>query len=93
MPLFGPQDELFLRLFYTKKTKWEYEKEIRVISSKADIAVKISTSAVKEIIMGCKVSDIDKLEIIKLKIKKFPHCQFFQSVFNYSNHCIDILQI
>lgn len=93
MSLFGPQDEFLLRLFYTKKTRWAYEKEIRLIYPKADTAVKISTSAVKEIIMGCKISDIDKLEIIELKNTIFPHCKLFQSIFNYSNHCIDIIEI
>lgn len=62
--------------YYTKLKCWEYEKEWRVVLSLGgNTSTKLPLSAIKQIILGCNISDISMCEIISI-IKDFKDENF-----------------
>lgn len=62
--------------YCTKLRCWEYEKEWRVILSLGgNTSIKLPLSAIKQIILGCNISDISICEIISI-IKDFKDENF-----------------
>lgn len=72
--------EELLKLFLTKYTDWEYEKEVRIIDYDKHGNRKFKKEAIKSIIFGYKASDDEIKEIIHLcKDNGFEHVKFKQA--------------
>lgn len=67
-------DEIVDRILFSKSIDWQYEDEYRIIKNEIGCE-KLPENSLKEIIFGCKMSEKDKLEIIKFcKTNKInPH--------------------
>lgn len=67
MPLFNLNPEDLLKLLMTKSKHWEYESEARMIKTLgANITFELPNEAFKEIIFGCKISEVVRNELIHL---------------------------
>ena len=92
--LFDNNSHGLTRILLTKSTDWEYEDEYRI--TKIDAAKKIfklPNEAIKEIILGYKMQDNYKDEIIKLAKDRFPHADIYQSQMNLEQFKLDMIPI
>lgn len=72
------RNEFVNQMFFTKSNEWEYEEEVRVLkSTKGNYQFK--SSALKEVILGCRISDEDKSTLIKVLSNHYPDCQIIQA--------------
>ena len=56
---------------WAKSTDWEYEKELRfILFNYPNRSVIIPSGIIDQVIMGCKISDGNKTEIIKIAKNK-----------------------
>lgn len=93
VPLFELTPKDLLRLIMTKSKHWEYENEFRIIKTLFPrVAFQIPNEAFREIIFGCKISDADKEEIIKICKSKFNSIKFFDAKLSDSQFKIDIVE-
>ena len=77
------KDNLWTRLSKILRYKhfnWEYENELRVIKINGSGSKKIQLGAITEIIFGCKCSEQDKKNVIKLVSRlRYNHIKFFEA--------------
>lgn len=66
------------QMFFTKSVDWEYEGEIRVLKKKKS-NYQFNSSALKAVILGCRISEEDKSTLIKVLSYHYPDCQIFQA--------------
>jgi hypothetical protein len=88
-------DVKFHKKFFYKSTLWSYEHEWRI--SKNHIKnriIKLTTDSIIEIILGCRMSQKDKNDILK-KIDKHlsKNIKIYQAVKKDCNFGLDIMQI
>jgi len=67
------------QMFFTKSNEWSYEGEVRVLKNKRG-NYKFNPKALKEIILGCKISEDDKQTLTKVIKTYYPECQIKQAV-------------
>lgn len=66
---------------FSKLRKWEFEKEYRLTKFRVqNRKPKIPTEIFAEIILGAKIADKDKLEIINIASNNFPNCKLIQAI-------------
>jgi hypothetical protein len=64
----------FLNLLYTKSKVWKHEDEYRLLHTfKNGNVLKIPTDMVSEIVLGCKITDVDALTLTEKIGKVFPN--------------------
>jgi len=91
--------ELVRKLFYVKSNDWSYEKEWRVVWKKTVDNVQnydmynILKEEIEGIYLGCKMSDYDKNEILKIVNAKMQHITVFQACKNQKYFKLDFIQI
>ncbi len=71
-----------IKTLYVKKDNWEYEEEYRKIEPKAKVpsdVLNFNKAQVKEIILGLRMKEIEKNEIIQIAIDEYPHAKLFQA--------------
>ena len=92
--LFDTSTEGFLRLFITKSTDWNYEKEYRILLvNEAKKILNFSNDCVKQIIFGCKIRPEHKDEIMKIAESKYKRAEFFQSEINPTEFKLEMRKI
>ncbi|GAA4000890.1 DUF2971 domain-containing protein [Hymenobacter fastidiosus] len=80
-------------VYSTKSSLWSYEQEVRIF--KANAAKKnlqYNLGCLREIILGCKISQDDK-ESIMNEAKKFPNAKIYQAKMSKRSFAIDVQQI
>ncbi len=80
------------QMFFTKSEDWAYEGEVRVLKDKKG-NYDFNTKALKEVILGCKISDDDRNTLIKVIRTYYPECQLKQAKKNYRNFSLDFIGI
>lgn len=71
------------QMFFTKSEEWSYEGEVRVLKDKKG-NYEFNPRSLKEIILGCKISDSDKKTLSKVIRTYYPECELKQAVKNDS---------
>ena len=73
------EDELIVKLIYTKSIIWQYENEYRLSRiHKADFTVEFDPKAIVAIYFGCKMKYDNQLEIINLAKEKYANTKFYK---------------
>ncbi len=92
--LFDNNSHGLTRIFLTKFLDWKYEEEYRITKIGASRKIfNIPSQAVKEIILGYKMKDNYKDEIIQLAKEKFPNANIFESLMNPEKFELDMIPI
>jgi hypothetical protein len=81
------RDEFVSKLFFTKSRDWEYEGEVRVLKNRKG-NYEFKSSALKEVIFGCKISEEDKNTLTKILRVHYPACELRQA--RQSNHSFSL---
>jgi hypothetical protein len=83
-------DEIVNRILYSKSIDWQYEDEYRIVKNEIGTELFLGTN-LKEIVFGCMMSEIDKVEIIELceKNKIFP--SFKQAKMDIESYTLNIV--
>jgi len=92
--LFDNNPNALTTLLMTKSPEWEYENEYRI--TKVFAARKIyqfPNDAILEIILGYKMPDAEKDEIVKLAKAKFPTAKIFESKMSLEKFKLDMIPI
>lgn len=86
--------EDFMKLLTTKSNDWEYEKEVRIIMRfKARETIRIPDDCIREVILGHKMEENHKKEIIDLIKTKSTPIEIFQATMNGEKFKLDINKI
>jgi hypothetical protein len=86
--------EDFMKLLTTKSNDWKYEKEIRVVMRfKARETIKIPNNCIREVILGHKMEEKHKKEIIALIKTKSAPIEIFQANINGERFKLDINKV
>jgi hypothetical protein len=67
--LYKASDNDRIKVLLTKSNDWSYEKEWRIIELKGKGVYTYPSICLKEVILGCKISDENKNKIIALKVR------------------------
>ncbi|MFN8429665.1 MAG: DUF2971 domain-containing protein [Spirosomataceae bacterium] len=80
-----------LKTQMTKSKEWAYEEEYRITKWKAaNTTIKLPPESIKEVVLGLKMKNEYKKEIIILVKKKFPNAILFQSKMNLEVFKLDM---
>jgi hypothetical protein len=94
-------------LLLTKSLHWSYEKELRMLHNieHADINLgpdqgghniylfKFPPETVKEIILGCQISEDKRQELFTVAREKYPEAKIFQAVMNKTEFKLDLEEV
>ncbi|QBA19747.1 DUF2971 domain-containing protein [Chryseobacterium indologenes] len=81
-------------ILFAKSSEWEYEDEYRITKHfAADTVHKFPNEAVKEIILGLKLTEDEKDEILNIARSKYSHAKFHEATMNLSEFKLDISPI
>ena len=76
--LFGEHIEYFIKYAYTKSDIWKYENEYRLLKDYSSRkVVKLSEDTIDEVILGNKMEQPTKFQLIELIVKKYPKAAIF----------------
>lgn len=75
------KNEFVNEMFFTKSNEWRYEGEVRVLKNQKG-NYSFNPKALKEVILGCKITENDKNTITKLIKTLYPHCNIKLAVMN-----------
>ncbi len=80
LPLFISEDDSpLLNILFTKWKKWEHEDEYRLIHRYKNGNTRIlEPSAISEVVLGCQVSEIDKIKHVEHIRQQLPDVKIFQ---------------
>jgi hypothetical protein len=86
-------EDVWDKLFYTKHSKWSYEREWRVVlmgeAKGKDFAdMKIRRQEIGGIVFGSKISPSDRAELTEIARELYGHAKLWQATLNYSNYSI-----
>jgi hypothetical protein len=94
LDIFEKSAGVLTRLLSTKSKEWAYEDEYRLIKvSGARKICGFPNKAILEIILGHKMPEKDKDEIMEIANTKFPHAQIFQSQISLGEFKLDMIPI
>jgi hypothetical protein len=86
-----PSPNQHIDRLFTKSKHWAYEKEYRFIkANSAGTTLTVNNEAIREIILGLKMKDVDINEILKLKNAKFPNAKIYKCVLSKSEFKVEI---
>jgi len=92
--IFDDNVEGLTKILITKSTDWDYEDEYRITKLNGyRTAVSLPDRAITEIVLGYKMPEKHKQEVVDLAIKKFPHAKLFQSQMNLERFKLDMIPI
>lgn len=92
--IFDDTPQGLTRLLTTKSLDWKYEDEYRLVKIFASKKVfKLPNEAITEIVLGHKMQEVHKQEILKVAEEKYPNAKLFQSVMNLESYKMDIIPI
>lgn len=84
------KNEFVNEMFFTKSNEWSYEGEVRVLKNrKGNYSFK--PKALKEIILGCKITENDKNTITKLIKIFYPHCNIKLAVMDSHSFSLNFI--
>jgi len=87
----NPDPDQHIQRLFTKSRHWAYEKEYRFIKAdSAGTTIELNNEAIKEIILGLKMSEADMNEILKLKNNKYPNAKIYKCELSKSEFKVDI---
>jgi len=96
-------EELISKFFYTKSTHWEAEREWRMILPLKDASkivnefylFNVPPSAITEVILGCKMQQADKEEILLLvkNHNQFSHINIKEARLSYDAYSLSIIDL
>jgi hypothetical protein len=92
--IFENNVEGLTKILITKSTNWSYEDEYRItkINASRKIFV-IPDKAIQEIVLGLKMPEQYKNEIVELAAHKFPNARIYQSQMNLEEFKLDMIPI
>lgn len=96
-PTILPTEDLIIQMMkqtYTKASFWDYEIEYRL--SKMEFANKtiiIPKEIITEVILGCKISESDEKDILKIISLELPHVKIFKTKPRELDFEFDIVKI
>jgi hypothetical protein len=92
--LFDDNLEGLTRILTTKSTDWKYEDEYRITKIDASRKIfKLPDEAIKEIVLGYKMKEEYKYEIVALVKSRFPNARIFQSQMNLEEFKLNMIPI
>lgn len=94
---FNKQQEVetsFIRCF-TKHLCWEYESEYRIVFHNfVDEVISYPKEIVKEIYLGCKMSESHCDEVLNfIKIENLKHVKVYKMNMGYSSFCVEAIEV
>ena len=82
------------KILFTKAHSWRYEKEWRIFDKDCPPGKQIfPASALKEVIIGCAMTDEDKQDLIQLAAKRNPRPNLFQAKVVHNKFKLDLIPI
>lgn len=92
--LFEDYKDHFRKLLYTKSNFWNYEKEFRLVKFlHVGKTLTLTPDTISEVILGFRMEDKVKLEIINIVKKNYPTANLFEAKLNNYYFKLDIKQI
>jgi hypothetical protein len=91
--LFDKDPGDIIRLTCTKSREWEYEGEVRLVKYGGKAKLKLRSECIKQIIVGCKMSQSNKDEIYTIKKEFFPGAKFFETRVDDEQFILNFLPI
>jgi hypothetical protein len=83
-----------MTLLCTKSKHWEYEQEYRIILwNNINTLLNIGHDKIKEVILGCRISNENKARILKLIKELMPEIKIFQSIKHKTRFALKFEQI
>ncbi|MDA0118050.1 DUF2971 domain-containing protein [Vibrio sp. T11.5] len=86
------REDLMTKHYFTKSTEWAYEDEVRFMRPALGAGVGLMpfpSSQIKEVIIGCRVPEEKKAEIIRLVSEHCPHSKIIQSSISKYTYGLD----
>jgi len=95
LSLFPKSEALdFLKLLRTKSKEWEYEEEYRIVlRGKSRKTIHFTDECIREVILGCNMSEINKNDIIKIVQKKNSSIRIFETKISLKKYELEITEI
>ncbi|WP_330746979.1 DUF2971 domain-containing protein [Chryseobacterium sp. CP-77] len=94
IPLFDDTGLGANNILFTKSKDWEYEDEYRIKKHfAADKVYIFPNEAVKEVILGMKLTEEEKDDILKIIKSKFLNAKFYESTMDLSEFKLNIIPI
>lgn len=94
IPLFDDTGLGANNILFTKSTEWEYEDEYRIKKHfAADKIYVFPNEAVKEVILGMKLTEEEKDEILNIVRSKYLNAKFYESTMDLSEFKLNIIPI
>lgn len=91
--LFEPALDLFTKLLCTKSIDWQYEQEFRLVIGQCNKPLKIIQDAFDEIILGCKIPQAHKKELMAVLKNNFPNIDIYQAKMNAKEFKLDFEKV
>lgn len=93
-PTFMTNEEMIIKPLYTKSKDWKYENEYRLICIfRSKFSININDDIIAEVILGCKMPDCHKKEIINIiKTKNFD-IPIFEAKLKENQYGLDFHEI
>lgn len=94
IPLFDETGIGANNILFAKSSEWEYEDEYRIKKHfAANKIFQFPNEAVKEIILGLKLTEAEKDEILAIARSKYVSAKFYESTMNLNEFKLDIIPI
>ena len=82
-----------IKITMTKSIHWKYEEEYRIVKHGAGTKVHFPSEAVREIILGCNISEKDSEEIVNLAKLKFPACKLLKANMSLQEFKLEFVEL
>lgn len=94
-PMFGDNQGASLSfLIMTKSKHWEYEDEYRITKLLAPRSIfKLNDTAIKEIVLGCRINPNSRAEIIKTVRNKSSKIKIYDSVIDDKEFKLNLVEV
>jgi hypothetical protein len=94
IPMFGSGPLDMIELLMTKSTHWQYEEEFRLIrTDSTNKTFNFDNTAIKEIILGCKIDSKDKEEIVSIAKSKNVGIKTYDSLIDQNEFKLNLVEI
>ncbi len=94
IPMFGSGDLDMIELIMTKSLHWQYEDEYRITKvGSVNQIFKFSDSAIKEIVLGCKITPNNRNDIILMARSKTSKIKIYDSVIDDSDFKVNLVEV
>jgi hypothetical protein len=84
----------FVEIFMTKSNVWEYEDEYRLVKIGASKqSINFNTSSIKEVVLGFKMPEKYKVQIVEHGLKKFNNASFYECRLSFEEFKLELVRI